>query len=225
MQSVSLNALWVWHICKLQCFGNRYQLFPWIKCWASWNRTDWCKTIMKFCLHKFHISRLLQWTTPREGLGTAKLFVGVVGNDVTVNNKGGATYNNNKQSLKASCYKIDSNFAAIIQPQKSLTQSLMPLSSAKQFVKRTHSQSLCKCTSCKEKQFSRALLAILSIATWCRPSVVDGGDRNSAISKWWNWVGMADLHDSITWLLPRPSGGQLVLILHTKCMGNDYRGR
>jgi len=150
---------------------------------------------MKFCLHKFHISRLLQWTTPREGLGTAKLFVDVAGNDVTVNNKGGATYNNNKQSLKASCYKIDSNFAVIIQPQKSLTHSLMPLSSAKQFVKRTHGQSLCKCTSCKEKQFSRALLAILPIATWCRPSVVDGGDRNSAINKWWNWVGIKQYHN------------------------------
>ena len=36
---------------------------------------------------------------------------------------------------------------------------------------------------------------------------------------------MADLHYRITWLLPRPSGGQLVLFRHTKCMGNDYRGR
>jgi len=36
---------------------------------------------------------------------------------------------------------------------------------------------------------------------------------------------MADLHYRIMWLLPCPSGGQLVLFHHTKCMGNDYRGR
>ena len=30
---------------------------------------------------------------------------------------------------------------------------------------------------------------------------------------------MADLHYRITWLLPRPSGGQLVLFRHRKCMG------
>ena len=33
-----------------------------------------------------------------------------------------------------------------------------------------------------------------------------------------------DLHYRITSLLPWPSGGQLLLVLCTKCMGNDYRG-
>ena len=33
----------------------------------------------------------------------------------------------------------------------------------------------------------------------------------------WNLCTMADLHYRITWLLPRPSGGQLLLVLHTKC--------
>ena len=65
--------------------------------------------------------------TPREELGAAKLFVGMAVNDVTVNNKGGATYNNTIQLLKTSCHKTDSNFA-IIQPQKPWTQSLMPQS-------------------------------------------------------------------------------------------------
>ena len=37
-------------------------------------------------------------------------------------------------------------------------------------------------------------------------------------------VLMVDLHYRITRLLPRPSGGQLLLVLHTKCMGSDYRG-
>ena len=52
---------------------------------------------MKFSSCKFRISCLLHCFTPREELGTAKLFVGVTGNDVTVNNKGGATGNNNKK--------------------------------------------------------------------------------------------------------------------------------
>ena len=39
---------------------------------------------------------LLHCYTPREELGTAKLFVGMTRNDVTVNIKGGATCNNNK---------------------------------------------------------------------------------------------------------------------------------
>ena len=65
--------------------------------------------------------------TPREELGAAKLFVGMAVTDVTVNNKGGPTYNNTIQLLKTSCHKTDSNFA-IIQPQKPWTQSLMPLS-------------------------------------------------------------------------------------------------
>ena len=38
----------------------------------------------------------------RERLGAAKLFVGVTRNDVTVNNKGGATCSSTKQILKAS---------------------------------------------------------------------------------------------------------------------------
>ena len=76
----------MWHICQFQCFGKQYQLFPQIKSWASGNRMCWCKTIMKFCSRKFRISRLLQLYTSREGLGTAKLFVGVSRNDVTVNN-------------------------------------------------------------------------------------------------------------------------------------------
>ena len=55
--------------------------------------------------------------------------LGVTGHDVTVNNKGGATCNNNKKITWRffTCHKIDSNFA-IILPQKPWTQSLMPLS-------------------------------------------------------------------------------------------------
>ena len=34
---------------------------------------------------------------------------------------------------------------------------------------------------------------------------------------------MADLHYRITWLLPRPSGGQHFLVLHTKYTANDYQ--
>ena len=56
---------------------------------------------MKLCLRKFRISHLLHWYTPREGLGTAKLFVGMALNYVTVNNKSEATCNNTKQLLQA----------------------------------------------------------------------------------------------------------------------------
>ena len=35
------------------------------------------ETIVKFCSQKVLISNLLYWYTPREGLGTAKLYVGV----------------------------------------------------------------------------------------------------------------------------------------------------
>ena len=38
------------------------------------------------------------------------------------------------------------------------------------------------------------------------------------------WPGlMAELHYKITWLLLRPSGGQLVLLHHTKCIGNKCK--
>ena len=55
--------------------------------------------IVKFCSQKLS---LLYLYIPREWLGTAKLFMGVARNDVTVNNKGGATCNNTKQLLEAS---------------------------------------------------------------------------------------------------------------------------
>ena len=64
------------------------------------------KTIVKFCLREFRISRLLQRHTPREGLGTAKLFVGMAGNVVTVNNKGWTTCINTKQLLQGSSFII-----------------------------------------------------------------------------------------------------------------------
>ena len=51
-------------------------------------------SIVEYCWHKFHISRLLHCDTPREGFGAAKLFVGMARDDVTVNNKGGAACNN-----------------------------------------------------------------------------------------------------------------------------------
>ena len=47
-------------------------------------------------------------TYPKGGLGTAKLFVGVAGNGVTVNNKGGTTCINTKQLLKGSSLVIKS---------------------------------------------------------------------------------------------------------------------
>ena len=55
--------------------------------------------IIKFDSHEFRISHLMQLYTPRAGLITANLLVGVAGNDVRVNIRGGATCNNNKQSL------------------------------------------------------------------------------------------------------------------------------
>ena len=60
------------------------------------------KKIVKFCSQKLFISSLLYLYTPREWLGTAKLFMGVARNDVTVNNKGESTCNNTKQLLEAS---------------------------------------------------------------------------------------------------------------------------
>ena len=48
---------------------------------------------------------------PREGLATARLFVDMVSNYVTVNNKGGATCSNTKQLLQASSLVI--NIASI----------------------------------------------------------------------------------------------------------------
>ena len=51
------------------------------------------EAIRKFCSQNFFISSLLYQYTPREGLGTVKLFMGVAGNDI----KGGATCNNSKQ--------------------------------------------------------------------------------------------------------------------------------
>ena len=65
---------------------------------------------MKFCSHKFLISSSLSWNTPREGLGAAKLFMVMNGNDVTVNIKGGATHNR-KQLLQAYVLdKVDPKF-------------------------------------------------------------------------------------------------------------------
>ena len=64
---------------------------------------------MKFSLYKFCINYCVYCTvsyTPREELGTAKLFVGVTGNGVTVNIKGAATCNNNKQLLQGSSLVI-----------------------------------------------------------------------------------------------------------------------
>ena len=80
---------------------------------------------MKFCSREFCIPHLLQWHTPWEGLGTAKLFVGVAVNGITVNNKGGTTCINTKQLLKSSSLVIK-----LIQslPQNPWTQSLIPLS-------------------------------------------------------------------------------------------------
>ena len=46
-----------------------------------------------------HIT-FIAMTYLRKGLGAAKLFVGVAGNDVTVNNKGGVTCSSIKKSLK-----------------------------------------------------------------------------------------------------------------------------
>ena len=57
------------------------------------------KTVEKFCSQKFLISFLCSYTM-REGLGTANLFVGVAGNDITVNIKDGATRNNSKQYIQ-----------------------------------------------------------------------------------------------------------------------------
>ena len=46
--------------------------------------------------------KILYRYTLREGLGTAKLFVGMTWNNITVKIKGGATRNNSKQLLQAS---------------------------------------------------------------------------------------------------------------------------
>ena len=75
-------------------------------------------------LAKLRVSRLLHRYTPGEGLGTAKSFVDVAYNYVTVNNKGGATCNNN--TLRFFIYhKIDSNIASEALDQ---AVSLLPLS-------------------------------------------------------------------------------------------------
>ena len=127
VRSGSLNARWAWHICQFQRIGKRYWLFPQIKSWANWNRTYWCKAHEIFLAQIPHIV-FIELLYPREEFGTAKVFVGVTENDVTVNNKGGATCNNNKKITWRffTCQKIDSNFA-IILPQKPWTKSLMPL--------------------------------------------------------------------------------------------------
>ena len=49
---------------------------------------------------------------PRERLGTAKLFMVVARNDVTVNITGGATCNNSKQSLVIKMVHICHNIAS-----------------------------------------------------------------------------------------------------------------
>ena len=72
--SGSLNAWWAWHICQFQHFGKRYRLFPRIKSLAKWGNAIVQK---QFCSGKFLISHLLYWYTPREGLCTAKLHIGV----------------------------------------------------------------------------------------------------------------------------------------------------
>ena len=51
------------------------------------------KQLWDFACQILHITFIVLYTS-REGLGTAKLFVGVTRNDVTVNSKGGATRNN-----------------------------------------------------------------------------------------------------------------------------------
>ena len=48
----------------------------------------------------------LYWYTPREGLDTAKLSIGVARNDVTKYIKGGVTCNNSKQWLQTSSLVI-----------------------------------------------------------------------------------------------------------------------
>ena len=57
------------------------------------------ETTVKCCSREFLISFHVRYTL-REGLSTAKVIVGVASNDVTVNNKGGATCNNTKQLLQ-----------------------------------------------------------------------------------------------------------------------------
>ena len=113
VRSGSLNARWAWHICQFQRIGKRYWLFPQIKSWANWNRTYWCKAHEIFLAQIPHIV-FIELLYPREEFGTAKVFVGVTENDVTVNNKGGATCNNNKKITWRffTCQKIDSNFAS-----------------------------------------------------------------------------------------------------------------
>ena len=64
------------------------------------------RTIVKFRSRKCCKSRYYSEYTLREGLGAAKLFVGVSRNDVTVNNKGGATCISTKQIPKASSLVI-----------------------------------------------------------------------------------------------------------------------
>ena len=125
MRSGSLNAQWVWHIRQFQHFGKRYQLFQVepnkIECYGV-------ETIVKFCLQKVPILSLLYWYTLKEGLGTAKWFVGVVGNDVKSKHKGGAAHNNSKQLLQASLViKLIQNLLKY-SLQKPWTQSLMALS-------------------------------------------------------------------------------------------------
>ena len=95
VKSWTLNALWVWHICNFQLFGDRYRLLPQIESWARWQIGR--KTIVTFCLHKFLVSHLMHWYILREGLNMASLLVGMTRNDVMVNIRGGATCNNNKQ--------------------------------------------------------------------------------------------------------------------------------
>ena len=55
------------------------------------------KTIVIFSSRKFRMSCLLYCFTLKEELRTAKQFVGGTRNDVTVNNKSGATCNHNKK--------------------------------------------------------------------------------------------------------------------------------
>ena len=58
--------------------------------------------VEKILLAKSSHVKFIALIYPRKGPGTAKLFVGVAGNDVKTNIKGGATCNNSKQLVKAS---------------------------------------------------------------------------------------------------------------------------
>ena len=68
-----------------------------LKCTVGFDREEIQLSLNFACMNSaYHVYCRY---TPREGLGTVKLFVGVAGKDVTVNNKGGATCNNTKQLL------------------------------------------------------------------------------------------------------------------------------